>query len=77
MPEQRHVDAAYARVDELRKKYRDQQARTHAIHGAGNPQAWTEREALSAHLGDMAARLEAVEDRLVFGRLDMAAISPR
>ena len=72
IPEQRHVDAAYARVDELRKKYRDQQARTHAIHGVGNPQAWTEREALSAHLGDMAARLEAVEDRLVFGRLDMA-----
>lgn len=71
LPEQEFVDAAYARLDELRESYRKSQGKVHATHGVNNAQAWTEREALSAHLGDMAARLEGVEDRLVFGRLDM------
>lgn len=69
-PEQGFVDAAYARLDALRASYRASQAKAHATHGVGNAQGWTERDAISAHLGDMAAKLEGVEERLVFGRLD-------
>ena len=71
LPEQEFVDSAYERLDALRASYRERQGRVHSTHGVGNAQAWTEREALSAHLGEMAARLEGVEERLVFGRLDM------
>ena len=77
LPEQDFVDAAYERLDALRVSYRDRQGRVHSTHGVGNAQAWTEREALSAHLGEMAARLEGVEERLVFGRLDMVDASTR
>lgn len=77
LPEQDFVDAAYERLDALRASYRDRQGRIHSTHGVGNAQAWTEREALSAHLGEMAARLEGVEERLVFGRLDMVDSSTR
>lgn len=72
LPEQDFVDDAYERLDTLRASYRARQGRVHSTHGVGNAQGWTEREALSAHLGEMAARLEGVEERLVFGRLDMA-----
>lgn len=61
LPEQDFVDGAYRRLDALRAAYRERQARAHSAHGAGNAQAWTEREALSQHLGGMAARLEGVE----------------
>ena len=77
LPEQDFVDAAYERLNALRASYRDRQGRVHSTHGVGNAQAWTEREALSAHLGEMAARLEGVEERLVFGRLDMVDASTR
>lgn len=70
LPEQDFVDAAYARLDALRISYRESQAKAHSTHGVGNAQGWTERDAISSHLGDMAARLEGVEERLVFGRLD-------
>lgn len=71
--EQSFVDRAYARLDDLRTGYREEQRAVHASHGVGNAQGWTEREAISAHLGDMATRLEHVEERLVFGRLDTEA----
>lgn len=77
LPEQDFVDSAYERLDALRASYRHRQGRVHSTHGVGNAQGWTEREALSAHLGEMAARLEGVEERLVFGRLDMADRSTR
>lgn len=77
LPEQDFVDSAYERLDALRASYRQRQGRVHSTHGVGNAQGWTEREALSAHLGEMAARLEGVEERLVFGRLDMADRSTR
>lgn len=77
VPEQDFVDSAYARLDALRASYRERQGRVHSTHGVGNAQGWTEREALSTHLGEMAARLEGVEERLVFGRLDMADHSTR
>lgn len=65
------VDRAYARLDELRDQYRQRLKEAQANHGVGNAQSWTEREALTAHLADMATRLDNVEERLVFGRLDM------
>lgn len=68
--EQRFVDSAYTRLDDARRGYRASQRDVHASHGVGNAQGWTEREAIAAHLGSLAARLEQVEDRLVFGRLD-------
>lgn len=71
LPEQEFVTHAYERLDSLRESYRLKQRRAHATHGVNNAQAWTERDAISSHLGDMAARLEGVEERLVFGRLDL------
>lgn len=68
--EQAFVDRAYSRLDDLRAAYRSAQQSVHANHGVDNAQGWTERDAIAAHLGDVAARLEHVEDRLVFGRLD-------
>lgn len=68
--EQRFTDEAYSRLDRMRAEYRDAQRRVHASHGVGNAQGWTEREAIASHYGSLATRLEQVEDRLVFGRLD-------
>ena len=68
--EQSFVTRAYERLDALRDQYTEQQKNTHARHGVGNAQGWTERDALAAHFGEMAARLQQVEERLVFGRLD-------
>lgn len=68
--EQSFVDRAYGRLDSLRESYRASQRSVHSSHGVGNAQGWTERDAISAHLGDAATRLEHVEERLVFGRLD-------
>lgn len=75
--EQGFVDRAYARLDALREQYRSTQQSVHANHGVGNAQGWTERDALAAHLGDMAMRLQHVEERLVFGRIDDTQGEPR
>ncbi|RRD44070.1 HelD family protein [Buchananella hordeovulneris] len=69
--EQKQVDAAYAALDARRVHYRAEQARVQAENYASTPQNRTERDALAAHYGDEATRLAQIEDRLVFGRLDM------
>lgn len=69
--EQALVDRAYGRLDALKSQYRRRQLGAQASHGVGNAQGWTERDAIATHFGELAARLEGVEDRLVFGRLDM------
>ena len=74
--EQRFVDRAYANLDESRRQYRTSQRAVEAQGAWGTPQARTERDALAAHYGDQAARLESIEDRLVFGRLDTATDVP-
>ncbi|WP_034285687.1 HelD family protein [Schaalia suimastitidis] len=71
--EQQFVDTAYARLDEVRGQYRQRQVQAHATHGVGNAQGWSERDAISAHFGELAARLDGVEERLVFGRLDLSS----
>lgn len=68
--EQSFVDLAYANLDENRQRYRAAQREVEGQGAWGTPQARTERDALAAHYGDQAARLESIEDRLVFGRLD-------
>ncbi|OKL48956.1 hypothetical protein BSR29_03700 [Boudabousia liubingyangii] len=67
--EQRAVDHAYEVLDVTRRRYRERQARAHASGGSGSHQARTERDAISSHFGDEAARLEQLEERLVFGKL--------
>lgn len=71
--EQAFVDRAYATLDRLREGYRSSQRKVEAEGAWGSPQARTERDAMAAHFGDQAARLEQIEDRLVFGRIDVAA----
>ncbi len=68
--EQHFLDHAYTTLDRTRSSHRAAQRRAQADHGVGNAQGLTERDAIAAHFGDLAARLEHVEDRLVFGRLD-------
>ena len=78
--EQPAVDRAYRALDAARSSYRRQQRKAEAAGAQGSPQARSERDAIAAHFGDQATRLEQVEDKLVFGRLDMTsdhAPSPR
>ena len=69
--EQEFVDRAYSRLDQLRSQYREQRQKIDANHGVGNAQGWTERDALATHFAELSSRLNNVEERLVFGRLDM------
>lgn len=69
--EQEFVDRAYSRLDQLRSQYREQRQKIDANHGVGNAQGWTERDALATHYAELSSRLDNVEERLVFGRLDM------
>ena len=69
--EQEFVDSAYSRLDQLRSQYREQRQKINANHGVGNAQGWTERDALATHFAELSSRLDNVEERLVFGRLDM------
>lgn len=69
--EQEFVDRAYSRLDQLRSQYREQRQKIDANHGVGNAQGWTERDALATHFAELSSRLDNVEERLVFGRLDM------
>lgn len=68
--EQAFVDLAYDVLEDLRASYRDSQRRVEAQGAWGSPQARTERDAQAAHFGDQAMRLEQIQDRLVFGRID-------
>ena len=69
--EQEFVDRTYSRLDQLRSQYREQRQKIDANHGVGNAQGWTERDALATHFAELSSRLDNVEERLVFGRLDM------
>lgn len=67
--EQVQVDRAYQVLDSTRINYRDRQRKVEKQGSIGSPQNRSERDAMAAYYGDQAARLEQVEDRLVFGRL--------
>lgn len=75
--DQGFVDLVYARLDDLRDRYRDRLARVRRDGPAGSPQNRSERDAFATHYEDTLARLDQVENRLVFGRLDLADESQR
>lgn len=70
--EQAHVDRVYERLDAMRRNYRHNLAGVRRDGPSGSPQNRSERDAFAAHYEDTIARLEHVENRLVFGRLDLA-----
>jgi DNA helicase IV len=69
--EQEVVDRLYARLDELRAGTRERLAEVRRVGPSGSPQNRSERDAFATLYEDRLARLEAVEDRLAFGRLDL------
>jgi DNA helicase IV len=69
--EQEVVDRLYARLDTLRASARARLADVRRSGPSGSPQNRSERDAFATLYSDRAARLDAVEDRLAFGRLDL------
>ncbi|HHW84055.1 MAG TPA: AAA family ATPase, partial [Actinomycetales bacterium] len=73
--EQSHLDRVYARLDEMRAGYVRSLAEVRREGPSGSPQNRSERDAFAAHYEDMISRLDQVENRLVFGRMDFAGDS--
>lgn len=69
--ERDYVHGLYHRLDELREEKRGQLARVRRGGPVGSMQNVSERDAFAALYEDRLAQLDAVEDRLVFGRLDL------
>ena len=69
--EQVYVDKVYDRLDTLRAAYGARLAGVRREGPSGSPQNRSERDAFAAHYADTVARLDQVENRLVFGRLDL------
>ena len=69
--EQAVVDRLYARLDELRGTTRSRLADVRRSGPSGSPQNRSERDAFATMYEDRIAQLDAVEDRLAFGRLDL------
>jgi len=69
--EQSYVDDVYARLDELRAQARQRLAKVRREGPSGSPQNRSERDAFATLYENRIAALDAVEDRLVFGRLDL------
>ena len=70
--EQAALDARYNRLDELRAQTAARLARVRRSGPSGSPQNRSERDAFATLYEDRLAQLDAVEQRLVFGRLDLA-----
>ena len=75
--DQEFVDHVYARLDDLRRRYRERLADIRRQGASGTPQNRSERDAFATHYEETLARLEQVENRLVFGRLDLQDDSRR
>jgi DNA helicase IV len=69
--EQGVVDRLYRRLDDLRAQTRTRLAEVRREGPSGSPQNRSERDAFATLYEDRIAQLEAVEDRLAFGRLDL------
>ncbi len=69
--EQTVVDRLYARLDEVRSTTRGRLAEVRRSGPSGSPQNRSERDAFATLYEDRVAQLDAVEDRLAFGRLDL------
>jgi DNA helicase IV len=70
--EQKVVDDLYARLDTLRAQTRRRLADVRRAGPSGSPQNRSERDAFATLYEDRVAQLDAVEERLAFGRLDLA-----
>jgi len=69
--ERDYVAGLYARLEELREEKRRQLAQVRRAGAVGTMQNVSERDAFAALYEDRLAQLDAVDDRLVFGRLDL------
>jgi DNA helicase IV len=69
--EQAHLDLVYRRLDQLVEAAQQQLAAVRRTGSVGTPQARSERDAFATTLEHRIAQLRAVQDRLVFGRLDL------
>lgn len=72
LAESQYVSRLYDRLDELRAEKVQQLARTRATGAVGTFQNQSERDSFASLYEDRIAQLDAVQDRLVFGRLDLA-----
>ncbi|MCL3778263.1 AAA family ATPase [Actinomyces sp. 186855] len=70
--EQVVVDTAYGELDRQLEAARRALARTEAAGASGTHQSRGERDAYAAHYASLVSSLEGVEDRLVFGRMDLS-----
>jgi DNA helicase IV len=68
--EQQAVTRAYTRLDALRENTRQRLDAVRAAGSHGSPTMRTERDSFATMYEDRLTGLRAVEDRLVFGRLD-------
>jgi DNA helicase IV len=75
--EQAYVDRLYARLDALRARTTAELAAVRRTGASGTAQDRSERDAFATFHEDRLAQLEAVEDRLCFGRLDLVDAPPR
>jgi DNA helicase IV len=69
--EQAAVDRRYARLDALRAQVAERLRQTRRAGPSGSPQNRSERDAFATLYEDRLAQLDAVEQRLTFGRLDL------
>ncbi|ARD41901.1 HelD family protein [Actinomyces gaoshouyii] len=74
--EQRVVDGAYGELDRRLAEARSALRRTEARGASGTHQSRGERDAYAVHYSGLISTLEGVEERLVFGRMDMRADDP-
>lgn len=68
--EQRVVDTLYSRLDALRREAAQRLAEIRKAGPSGSPQNRSERDSFATLYEDRIVQLDAVEDRLCFGRLD-------
>jgi DNA helicase IV len=68
--ERAYVAKLYDRLDELRAEKTEELAAVQRSESAGSHQSRSERDAFASHYEDRLAQLNAVDHRLVFGRLD-------
>ena len=69
--ERTYVDGLYGRLDELRAEKVEQLAEVRRAKSMGTHQNRSERDAFATLYENRLAQLNAVDDRLVFGRLDL------
>ncbi len=69
--ERSYVDGLYSRLDELRAEKLEQLAEVRRAKSMGTHQNRSERDAFAMLYENRLAQLNAVDDKLVFGRLDL------